>query len=101
MAGSLVSLLRRALCNLLDNAVKFTPSGGDVSLAARIGDKTLELVVEDTGIGIPSQDLPALFSRFHRGSNTSGGGGSGLGLAIVKAIADVFDMAPPLQRIIS
>ena len=84
-----VSLLRRALCNLLDNAVKFTPSGGDVSLAARIGDKTLELVVEDTGIGIPSQDLPALFSRFHRGSNTSGYPGSGLGLAIVKAIADV------------
>jgi signal transduction histidine kinase len=83
------SLLRRALCNLLDNAVKFTPSGGDVLLAASTGDGTLEFVVEDTGIGIPSEDLPVLFSRFHRGSNTSGYPGSGLGLAIVKAIADV------------
>lgn len=83
------SLLRRALCNLLDNAVKFTPSGGDVSLAASTSDGTLEFVVEDTGIGIPSEDLPALFSRFHRGSNTSSYPGSGLGLAIVKAIADV------------
>jgi signal transduction histidine kinase len=83
------SLLSRALSNLLDNAVKFTPSGGDVSLAARTREGTLELVVEDTGIGIPSEDLSALFSRFHRGSNTSGYPGSGLGLAIVKAIADV------------
>lgn len=83
------SLMRRALSNLLDNAVKFTPTGGDVSLTANCDHNAVELVVEDTGIGIPSEDLPALFSRFHRGSNTAGYPGSGLGLAIVKAIADV------------
>ena len=81
-------LLRRALSNLLDNAVKFTPSGGDVLLATSVSDGSLQFVIEDSGIGIPSDDLPALFSRFHRGSNTANLPGSGLGLAIVKAIAD-------------
>jgi signal transduction histidine kinase len=80
--------LRRALENLLDNAIKFTPEGGSVSLGARQSGERVELWVEDTGIGIPPDDLPLLFSRFHRGRNAAGYPGSGLGLAIVKAIVE-------------
>ena len=80
--------LRQALTNLVDNALKFTPEGGRVLVGLRQDGGTAELWVEDTGIGIPAQDLPHLFRRFHRGRNTAEYPGSGLGLAIVKAIAD-------------
>jgi signal transduction histidine kinase len=82
------SQLRRALCNLLENAIKFTPAGGTITAGLRHEGSTIELWVQDTGIGIPDDDLPHLFSRFHRGRNAFAYPGSGLGLAIVKAIAD-------------
>jgi signal transduction histidine kinase len=74
--------------NLLDNAIKFTPAGGQVDVVLNKQDDAVQLKVADTGIGIPEEDLPHLFSRFHRGSNAAAYPGSGLGLAIVKAIAD-------------
>jgi signal transduction histidine kinase len=80
--------LRRALSNLLDNALKFTPEGGRITVGLQVNDQTAQVWIEDTGIGIPPEDLPQLFSRFHRGRNTAAYPGSGLGLAIVKAIAD-------------
>jgi signal transduction histidine kinase len=80
--------LRQALANLLDNAIKFTPEGGRVELGLGQAEGMANLWVEDTGIGIPAEDVPHLFQRFHRGRNTAGYPGSGLGLAIVKAIAD-------------
>lgn len=80
--------LRQALENLLDNAIKFTPAGETVSLGLRRLKTGLEIWVEDTGIGIPSGDLPHLFGRFHRGRNAAAYPGSGLGLAIVKAIVE-------------
>jgi signal transduction histidine kinase len=80
--------LRRALDNLLDNAVKFTPAGGKVSVGLREEGERVTLWVEDTGIGIPAEDLSLLFSRFHRGRNATQYPGSGLGLAIVKAVAE-------------
>ena len=80
--------LRRALGNLLDNAIKFTPSGGDVTLGARQDGRWSALWVADAGIGIPDNDLPHLFGRFHRGRNAADRPGSGLGLAIVKAIVE-------------
>ncbi|MDY6877836.1 MAG: HAMP domain-containing sensor histidine kinase [Chloroflexota bacterium] len=80
--------LRRALGNLLDNSIKFTPEGGTVSVGLRQEDQWAELWVEDAGIGIPEEDLSHLFSRFHRGRNTAAYPGSGLGLAIVKAVAE-------------
>jgi signal transduction histidine kinase len=80
--------LRRALDNLLDNAIKFTPEGGTVSVGLYQEEEWVEIVVKDTGIGIPEDDLPHLFSRFHRGRNTAAYPGNGLGLAIVKAIAE-------------
>jgi two-component system sensor histidine kinase BaeS len=80
--------VRRALCNLLDNAIKFTPDGGRIQVGVRQDARGARLWVEDTGIGIPPDDLPYLFNRFRRAQNASAYPGSGLGLAIIKAIAE-------------
>ena len=78
----------RAMDDLVDNACKFTPPNGTVRVALSQRDgQAIFSVVRDTGIGIPADDLAELFSRFHRGRNTTPYPGSGLGLAIVKAIA--------------
>jgi len=74
--------------NLLDNAIKFTPRGGKVWVKLSQKQDGAEFSVTDTGIGILEDDIPHIFSRFHRGSNTSEYPGNGLGLAIVKVIAD-------------
>ena len=79
--------LHRALDNLLENALKFTPKGGAIELQMQQKDDQVILIVSDTGIGILPEDLPQLFSRFHRGRNSAEFPGNGLGLAIVKAIA--------------
>ena len=80
--------LRILLRNLLDNAIKYSPAGGKVDLeVVRTGDR-LQLVVEDSGPGIPAADRERVLDRFHRGAGT-GVAGSGLGLAIVKAIAEL------------
>lgn len=80
--------LQRLLSNLFDNAIKFTPRGGCITLQVGVTDNNAVLTIADSGIGIPSDDLPFLFERFRRGRNTADYPGSGLGLAIVKAIAD-------------
>ena len=80
--------LRQVLINLLENALKFTPQGGSISLELEHLANRARLTVNDTGIGIPPEDLPHLFERFHRGRNASDYVGNGLGLAIVKAIVD-------------
>lgn len=80
--------VRRALGNLLDNAIKFTPEGGEVCIGVRQACDQAEVWVNDTGIGIPLEDLPHLFNRFHRGRNAVSYPGSGLGLAIIKAIVE-------------
>lgn len=80
--------LRILLRNLLENAVKYTPPGGqvDVSLELRQGQPVL--TVQDSGPGIAPENRPRVFDRFFRASDTAQETGSGLGLAIVKAIAD-------------
>ena len=78
--------LRQAVQNLLDNALKFTPAGGEVTVLLAREDEFARLTITDTGIGIPEEDLPHLFGRFHRGRNTADFPGNGLGLAIVQAI---------------
>lgn len=80
--------LRRALSNVLDNAVKFTPTGGQVTLQLAVDSEEAVITVTDTGIGIPEDDLPHIFKRFHRGRNTAAYLGSGLGLALVKSIVE-------------
>lgn len=81
--------LRRILVNLLENAQKFTPPGGTITLHVSSEYDQLIIKVQDTGIGIPEEDLPNLFDRFHRGRNTSRYAGNGLGLAIVKALTEI------------
>ena len=76
----------RAMDDLVDNACKFTPPDGTVRVALSQREGQAIFCVRDTGIGIPADDLAELFSRFHRGRNTTAYPGSGLGLAIVKAI---------------
>ena len=81
--------LRAAIDNLVDNALKFTPSGGSVTLGAAAQGQQALVWVEDSGIGIPAEDVAALFSRFHRGRNAAAYPGSGLGLAIVQATMEL------------
>ncbi|HXH82854.1 MAG TPA: ATP-binding protein [Candidatus Tectomicrobia bacterium] len=79
--------LQQILINLVDNAVKYTPRGGTITVGARQADpKTVEIVVADTGIGIPHADLPRITERFYRVDKARSRelGGTGLGLAIVK-----------------
>lgn len=78
--------LRQVIINLLENALKFTPAGGWISLNLERASGQVTLTVSDSGIGIPAEDLPQLFERFHRGRNASEYPGNGLGLAIAKAI---------------
>jgi signal transduction histidine kinase len=87
--------VRRAVENLVDNALKFTPSGGKVSLQLEKHEHSCHLIVQDSGIGILPEDMPELFQRFHRGRNATAYPGSGLGLAIVKAILDQHEA--PIQ----
>ena len=78
------NLLERAIVNLIDNAVKFTPTGGDIHVSARASDGLLTVDVLDTGEGIDQGDLPRVFERFYKADRARRGGGTGLGLAIVK-----------------
>jgi signal transduction histidine kinase len=78
--------LQGVVNSLVDNAIKFTPPGGSVTVALQQDDGYARLRVCDTGIGIPADDLPQLFNRFHRGRNTAAYPGNGLGLAIVRAV---------------
>jgi signal transduction histidine kinase len=82
--------LRRAVSNLIDNAIKFTAAGGSVAVRLAQTNSTAMLTIADTGIGIPTEDLSHLFGRFHRGRNARRYPGSGLGLALVKAIVDSY-----------
>jgi signal transduction histidine kinase len=79
--------LGRALHNLLDNALRYTPRGGRVALTASARDGQVTLAVSDTGPGIPPQYLPHVFDRFFRVPGQSQEGGTGLGLAIVREVA--------------
>lgn len=80
--------LRQMMENLLDNAVKFTPEGGKITLRGRVEQNQIILQVQDTGIGIPPLELPYIFDRFYRASNSVEVGGTGLGLAMVKSIIE-------------
>jgi signal transduction histidine kinase len=78
--------LARALLNILDNAIKFTPSDGVVGLKLRRTNHHVVIQIKDNGIGITKEELPHIFKRFYRGNKTSKTFGSGLGLAITEGI---------------
>ncbi len=83
--------VEQVLTNLLDNALKFTPEGGRIRVSVRQEAQEAVVVVEDTGRGIPPDDLPHVFERFYRAdrSRTRSSGGSGLGLAIAKHLVEM------------
>lgn len=85
--------LRQLLLNLVDNALKYTPAGGEVTLSLQREPGWVCIAVSDTGIGIPPEDLPHIFERFYRSdkARTRGKGGTGLGLAIAKWIAEAHN----------
>lgn len=82
-------LLAQAVTNLLDNAMKFTPTGGHVSLCAKHINDKIEIAVEDTGPGIPQNERKHIFERFVRLDSARSTPGSGLGLSLVKAVASL------------
>lgn len=81
--------LRRVIANLVHNAIKYTPNGGTIFLSSYIEDKEVVVEVRDTGIGIPSDELPYIFDHFYRVDKARSTPGSGLGLAIVKKVAEL------------
>jgi two-component system, OmpR family, phosphate regulon sensor histidine kinase PhoR len=86
-------LLEQMLINLIDNAVKYTPERGRVTISAYSEDSNINLEISDTGIGIPKENLNRIFERFYRVDNTRSRklGGTGLGLSIVKHIAIIHN----------
>lgn len=82
--------LQRLLANLLDNAIKFTPSGGTVSFILKQSQSDIVLSIADTGCGIPEKDQGRVFERFYRSDSSRNIPGNGLGLSLVKAIVDSY-----------
>src|SRR5437762_305365 len=81
--------LLRALGNLLDNALRFTPENGSIQISLSEHDADFEVAVSDNGCGIASEHLPRVFDRFYRAESSRGSDGAGLGLALVKSIAEL------------
>ncbi len=82
-------LFERALGNLLDNALRFTPAHGSIHIALSKHNADFEVAVSDNGCGIAAEHLPRVFDRFYRAESSRSSDGAGLGLALVKSIVDL------------
>ena len=89
-----IAMMQRVLENLLENGLRHTPEGGLVSISVDIDSGNVIVRVADTGCGIPAEDVPRIFERFHQQDiNRTGSSSSGLGLAIVKRILELHGSA--------
>ena len=88
-----IGLIQRVLENLVRNAIRFTPAGGEVTLSISERPQSVAVAVSDTGPGIPDTEIPRIFDRFYRSEQgeESRSDSSGLGLAIVKRILDLHE----------
>lgn len=92
MVNADIALMQRAIQNLMDNALKYTPENGEVAIKASLKNNQLEVAITNTGKGIPEDQLPHIFDRyFMLDKEKHGIDGSGLGLAIVKKIIDIHE----------
>jgi len=82
-----IPMIQRMLANLLDNAIKYTPSGGMVNVAVTEQESRICIAFTDSGVGISSADLPHIFERFYRCDQSRSQAGIGLGLSLARAIA--------------
>lgn len=94
--------INQVIVNLLDNAMKYSPEGGTVEIRGKEEKRTVEIEVEDTGIGIPAEDLDRVFERFYRVDRTRSRelGGTGLGLSIVKHIVEAHNGKVSVQSVL-
>lgn len=84
-------LIQRIINNLLTNAIKYSPKGGEIMLELHYEDEQISIHVQDSGIGIPDDELDQLFMTFYRGTNISNIPGTGIGLSIVKHAVDMHN----------
>ena len=80
--------IEQVLVNLIHNAIKFTPTGGNIRISAKSENSTVVISVADNGVGIPADDLTRIFERFYKADKARSGGGTGLGLSISKHIVE-------------
>jgi signal transduction histidine kinase len=85
--------MQRIVTNLLENAIKYTPENGTVTVSAAVQDGEIRIDFTDTGMGISETDLPHVFERFYRCDRSRSQGGVGLGLSLVKAYAESINGA--------
>jgi signal transduction histidine kinase len=83
-------LIRQAMENLIGNAIKYTPEGGNIKIESYVKNGFFFFAVEDNGFGIPADDIPRVFDSFYRakGKNTKSITGTGLGLSLVKTVVE-------------
>jgi heavy metal sensor kinase len=86
MVSGDISRLQRVVANLLDNAIKYTPAGGSITISVKEGQEEAIVTVSDSGIGIDKGSLPRIFERFYRGDESRSTPGNGLGLSLVGAL---------------
>jgi signal transduction histidine kinase len=85
------SKMQRLITNLLENAIKYNKEGGTVTISVKQENQRVNIQIEDTGVGIPEEDLPHIFERFYRCDRSRSLGGIGLGLSLAKAIVKAFN----------
>lgn len=82
-------LLFQTVSNVIDNAIKYTPNGGEINVSLNGEGKTIELIIADSGIGIPEEERTKVFDRFYRVAKSRSQPGNGLGLSLVQAVVEL------------